>query len=264
MTRRTRFLRRRRAPVSGRIRGPRGFGQGIRNSRIPRGGTLPGKPFTESSSSVRTRVKICGITVPEDAGAAVEAGADAVGVVYYEPSPRCASIDEAEAIRSAVPAFVSLVLVTVDLDPGRHREWIAALAPDVLQFHGSEAPALCEQFALPYIKSLRMKDDIDIPACASRHAGARALLLDTYVPGVVGGTGRRFDWGRARQCEGRPVILAGGLDASTVGEAIRVARPFAVDVSTSLESRPGRKNPEALGAFMRAVRDADTRLDDRS
>ncbi|KAA3624380.1 MAG: phosphoribosylanthranilate isomerase [Proteobacteria bacterium] len=211
---------------------------------------------------MRTRVKICGITVAEDALAAVEAGADALGVVCYEPSPRCATLAQADAIRAAVPAFVSLVLVSVDLTPVRHREWIDALRPDVLQFHGSEAPALCEEFALPYIKSLRMKDDIDIPAFESRYSRARALLLDAYVPGVVGGTGRRFDWDRAGECRRLPVILAGGLDCGTVGEAIRTARPFAVDVSSSLESRPGRKDHDALAAFMRAVREVDAVIQD--
>lgn len=207
--------------------------------------------------NVRTRVKICGITRADDARAAVDAGADAVGVVFYEPSPRCARLAEAAAIRAAVPPFVSLVLVTVDLEEAAHRRWIDALAPDLLQFHGAEAPAWCERFALPYVKSLRMRGDVDVDAFEASHARARALLLDTFVPGVVGGTGRRFDWARAAARRRLPVILAGGLDVDTVAQAIAQVRPFAVDVSSSLESSPGIKDHGTLRTFMRAVRTAD-------
>lgn len=185
------------------------------------------------------------------------AGADAIGVIYYPPSPRCADPDLAPSIRRAVPAFVSLVLVTVDLEPARLRQWIAALQPDLLQFHGEEEPTLCEEFGLPYIKSLRMREEADIEAFSTRYASARAILLDAYVPGVVGGTGRRFDWSRAGECRDKPVVLAGGLDAETVAAAVRQARPYAVDVSSSLESRPGRKDHGAIERFMRAVRNMD-------
>ncbi len=206
---------------------------------------------------MRTRVKICGVTGPADARAAVAAGADAVGVVAYEPSPRTARIEDAPAIRDAVPAFVSLVLVTVDLEERLHGRWIEALAPDLLQFHGGEGPELCAQFGLPYIKSLRIRDNMDIAGYEARYPRARALLLDTWVPGIAGGTGRRFDWDLARQCRALPVILAGGLDASVVGEAIRRAKPYAVDVSSSLESAPGVKDHSLVHEFMRAVREAD-------
>jgi phosphoribosylanthranilate isomerase len=207
---------------------------------------------------LRTRVKICGITNPRDARAAVAVGADALGVVYFPPSPRCAALDRAAAIRESVPAFVSLVLVTVDLDRVLHQEWIDTLKPDMLQFHGGEGVALCEEFALPYIKSLRMRDDVDVESFAKRYPSARALLLDTFVPGVVGGTGKRFDWHRARECGRLPVILAGGLDSGTVADAIRDAAPYALDVSSSLESRPGRKDHSAMACFMNAVRAADS------
>jgi phosphoribosylanthranilate isomerase len=202
-------------------------------------------------------VKICGLTRAADASAAVDAGADAVGVVFYEPSPRSARLDDAPAIRDAVPAFVSLVLVTVDLEPATLRQWIGALEPDILQFHGDEPPALCEQFGLPYIKSVRMRDGVDIANVERRYSGARALLLDTFLPGVVGGTGRSFDWGLARECRAKPAILAGGLDATNVAEAMRQARPFAVDVSSGVESSPGIKDHEAIGQLMNAVRAAD-------
>lgn len=209
------------------------------------------------SHCTRTRVKICGVTRAEDARAAVAAGADAVGVVAYDPSPRTARIENARAIRDSVPAFVSLVLVTVDLDEARHRQWIEALAPDLLQFHGSEAPVLCDGFGLPYIKSLRMRDDVDIEAFEERYARARAVLLDTFVPGVVGGTGRRFDWRLAARCRKLPVVLAGGLEARAVAQALREASPYALDVSSSLEVRPGVKDHRLIAEFMQAVREAD-------
>ncbi len=208
---------------------------------------------------MRTRVKICGITRPEDAALAVSAGADAVGVIAFEPSPRCASLERAAEIRAAVPALVSLVLVTVDLDAAAHHRWIERLAPDLLQFHGSEDAALCDGFGLPYIKSLRMRDGIDADAYAARYPRARALLMDTYVPGVAGGTGASFDWRRARRAAGAPVILAGGLDPGNVGAAIETASPFAVDVSSSLESSPGVKCPRLVTEFLEAVRQADRR-----
>ncbi len=217
----------------------------------------PGRGAPTDVYNVRTRVKICGITSADDARLAVAAGADALGVVFFEPSPRSARLEDAAAIRAAVPPFVSLVLVTVDLEAPVHRRWIDALRPDVLQFHGDESPAWCEGFSLPYIKSLRMRDDVDIDAFQAAHADARAVLLDTFVPGVVGGTGRRFDWRRAATRRGTRVILAGGLDALTVADAIEQARPYAVDVSSSLEASPGVKDPLAIEAFMRAVRDAD-------
>lgn len=224
----------------------------------------PGRRAPTDVPHVRTRVKICGLTSADDARLAVDAGADALGVVYYEPSPRCARLDAAADIRAVVPAFVSLVLVTVDLDVSVHQRWIKALRPDILQFHGDETPAWCEQFGMPYIKSLRMRDGVDIDAFQADYAGACALLLDTFVPGIVGGTGRRFDWRRAAACRDMPVILAGGLDATTVATAVEQARPYAVDVSSSLESAPGTKDPLAIESFMRAIRAADDAAMDRA
>lgn len=206
---------------------------------------------------MRTRVKICGITRVEDARVAVAAGADALGVVYYPPSVRSAAIDDAAAIRASVPPFVSLVLVTVDLDEDTHRRWIEALRPDLLQFHGSESPDLCRRFGRPYIKSLRMRDDVDLDREEERYQDAGALLLDSYVPGVVGGTGQRFDWRRARRGPGLPVILAGGLDPGSVAGAIAQARPYAVDVSSALEASGGIKDHGRVHEFLAAVRAAD-------
>lgn len=213
---------------------------------------------------MRTRVKICGVTNAADARAAVDAGADAVGVIVYAPSPRCAAPDSAAAIRAAVPPFVSLVLVTVDLERDEQRRWIARLRPDLLQFHGDEPPGHCAAFGLPYVKSVRVRDGGDAGAAARRYAGAAAVLMDTYVEGVVGGTGRRFDWSLARRAGDKPLILAGGLTIDNVAEAIRVAAPYAVDVNSSLETRPGVKDHASMRAFVAAVeRGSAQRVADR-
>jgi len=206
---------------------------------------------------MRTRVKICGITRPEDAATAVAAGVDAVGVIFYPPSPRSADMNAAAAIRAVVPAFVDLVLVTVDLDLKQHQAWIHALEPDVLQFHGEEAPEYCERFGRPYIKTLRMRKGVDAARYSRSYASARGILMDTFVDGVVGGTGRKFDWSLSSQVKDKPVILAGGIAPDNVGEAISSAHPYAVDVSSSLESSPGVKQTERIWALLNAVRLAD-------
>ncbi len=210
---------------------------------------------------MRTRIKICGITRPEDALVAVEAGADAIGLIVYEPSPRCVTLEQAGLIRNVVPAFVSLVLVTVNLGENEHQRWIDTVNPDLLQFHGEEPPTLCERFRMPYIKSLRMRNHVDPNVFSRQYGGARAILMDTFVDGVVGGTGRQFDWTLARNCGSLPVVLAGGLKVGNVAEAIRVASPFALDVSSSLERSPGAKDHCLVRNFISAVRDADANRD---
>ena len=206
----------------------------------------------------RTRVKICGITNVEDARLAVRCGADAIGVIMYPPSPRCADIEAFAEIRRAVPAFVTLTLVSVDLDRETHNCWIKAGNPDILQFHGEESPEHASSFNLPYIKSLRMRDDVDIAEAERQYGDAKALLLDTYVAGTVGGTGKQFDWRQALKVQRLPVVLAGGLDATNIGSAIDAVQPFAVDVSSSLEAEPGIKNHQAMREFFDAVHTADS------
>ncbi|MEQ5802451.1 phosphoribosylanthranilate isomerase [Halomonas sp. H10-9-1] len=207
--------------------------------------------------SGRTRVKFCGLTRAEDVDAAVAAGADALGFVLWPGSKR--AIDEQRLVELAarVPAFVTRVGLFVDADPA----WVARCAPhlDLLQFHGDESPAACAASARPWIKALRMRDDLDLGAAAERYAGARALLLDAYRPGVPGGTGETFDWSRIPASLAKPVILAGGLSAANAAEAIAAVAPFALDVSGGIEAAPGCKDAQRMEAFMAAVRDGDRR-----
>ncbi|MCE8002423.1 phosphoribosylanthranilate isomerase [Billgrantia ethanolica] len=203
----------------------------------------------------RTRIKFCGLTREQDVADAVAAGADALGFVLWPGSKRC--VDEARlaALAARVPAFVTRVGLFVDQQP----ELIARCAEhlDLLQFHGDETPAFCAGFGRPWIKALRMRDDLDLHAAAEAYAGAQALLLDAYRPGVPGGTGETFDWSRIPANLAKPVILAGGLGPDNVAQAIERVRPFAVDVSGGVETAPGRKDCGLLAAFAAAVAQAD-------
>ncbi|WP_445005255.1 phosphoribosylanthranilate isomerase [Halomonas mongoliensis] len=205
----------------------------------------------------RTRVKLCGLTRPEDVDAAVAAGADALGFVLWPGSKR--AVDEAllAELAERVPAFVTRVGLFVDQDPALIERCATHL--DLLQFHGEEPPALCDGFRRPWIKALRMRDDLDLPAAAEAYRGARALLLDAYRPGVPGGTGETFDWSRIPAGLAKPVILAGGLNADNVAEAIATVAPFAVDVSGGVEAAPGIKDAERMAAFMAAAGEGDAR-----
>ncbi|MBB3188834.1 phosphoribosylanthranilate isomerase [Halomonas cerina] len=203
----------------------------------------------------RTRVKICGITRPEDVDAAVAAGADALGFVLWPGSKR--AIDEARLAQLAarVPAFVTRVGLFVDSDPALVARCAEHL--DLVQFHGEETAAFCAASPRPWIKALRMRDGLDLVAAAEAYHGAQALLLDAYRPGVPGGTGETFDWSRIPASLAKPVILAGGLTPANVAEAIGTVRPLAVDVSGGVEARFGVKDSARLRAFLRAVRAAD-------
>lgn len=205
---------------------------------------------------VRTRIKFCGLTCEQDITAAVAAGADALGFVLWPGSRRHVAAEELIALAAQVPAFVTRVGLFVDPEP----EFVRRVEPhlDLLQFHGDEAPAFCASFARPWIKALRMRDDLDLYAAAEAYAGAQALLLDAYRPGVPGGTGETFDWSRIPASLQKPVILAGGLTPDNVAHAIVRVRPFAVDVSGGVEAEPGRKCPRRLLAFSRAAADADS------
>lgn len=205
----------------------------------------------------RTRVKLCGLTRPEDVDAAVAAGADALGFVLWPGSKR--AVDEAllAELAERVPAFVTRVGLFVDQDPALIERCATHL--DLLQFHGEEPPAFCDGFRRPWIKALRMRDDLDLHAAAEAYRGARALLLDAYRPGVPGGTGETFDWSRIPAGLAKPVILAGGLNADNVAEAIATVAPFAVDVSGGVEAAPGIKDAERMAAFMAAAGEGDAR-----
>lgn len=205
----------------------------------------------------RTRLKICGITRPEDAQAAVGAGADAIGLVFYPDSPRAVTLEQARTVCAAVSALVTTVGLFVDADPGWVTEVGDELGLGLLQFHGAEEPAYCEAFSRPWMKALRVAADTDVAAEIDRFRSGSAVLLDTYKKGVPGGTGERFDWALVPAAPSIPVVLAGGLDADNVAEAIAMTRPYAVDVSGGVEEAPGIKSAERIGAFVDAVRRAD-------
>lgn len=200
------------------------------------------------------RSKICGITRIEDALAAAEAGADAIGLVFYPQSPRAVTIERARAIIAALPPFVTTVGLFVDASRCELGEILDAVPLDLLQFHGDESAADCEGHNRPYIKALRVKAGDDIAAQVDSYANASGILLDTFVAGVPGGTGQAFDWSLVPRGLKRPIILAGGLTAENVRDAIDQVRPYAVDVSGGVEAGKGIKDSEKIRAFMRAVK----------
>lgn len=206
----------------------------------------------------RTRIKICGVTRPQDAAAAVAAGADAVGVVLA-PSKREITLERAAEVLAGVPPFVARVGVFVDPGPEQVRRAVKALGLSVVQLHGDEAPDVCAASPAPVVKAFSVGPGFD-PACAGAYRGVvRALLVDASAAGMKGGTGATLDWhGLAGRVPAwAPVILAGGLCPSNVGEAIGAFRPFAVDVSSGVESSPGVKDCDRMNEFCAAVRAAD-------
>ncbi|ODS23983.1 N-(5'-phosphoribosyl)anthranilate isomerase [Candidatus Endobugula sertula] len=198
------------------------------------------------------RVKICGITTVDDAISAVNAGADAIGMVFYEPSPRYVSIAVAKQIANAVGPFVAIVGLFVNADRVWVEQVLEAVPLQVLQFHGDETAKYCGQFRWPYMKALRMKADLDIVAAIASYPDASAILLDTYRPGLPGGTGATFDWGRVPAPVERhlPIVVAGGLVPDNVQQAIKATQPYAVDVSGGVELSPGRKDPQKIKEFI--------------
>lgn len=205
----------------------------------------------------RTRVKICGITSVDMAQEAVKQGADAIGLVFYPPSPRCVSVQQAAEIVSSLPAFVTAVGLFVNEQADEIRNIVNETRINLLQFHGNECPDYCASFEYPYIKALRMSDDIDLFQQRSDYSGAQSLLLDTYRAGVPGGTGEAFDWDRIPEELAGEIILAGGLDADNITHAIQTVKPYAVDVSGGVESSKGVKSPEKIRQFMQGVKIAD-------
>jgi len=205
----------------------------------------------------RTRVKICGITRVEDALASVSAGADAIGLVFYPKSSRFLSIDQAIEIVQAVPAFVTVVGLFKDAQASEIEAVLKRVSLGLLQFHGDECPADCGAYAMPYIKAIGMLGNTNLPAYADTYADATGLLLDGHAVGEAGGTGQTFDWSMLPDGFNRPIILAGGLNPSNVAEAIRTTNPYAVDLSSGVESAPGIKDAKKIEALMQEVRRAD-------
>lgn len=197
----------------------------------------------------RTRLKICGITRPQDALAVVQAGADAIGLVFYAPSPRAVDIAMAQAVVAVVPAFVTVTALFVDPTADEVQKVLDSVRIDLIQFHGDEEDDFCSQFNRPYIKAIRVRQASDVVASCLRFPGALAVLLDSYKPGVPGGTGETFDWSLVPDELTKPIILAGGLTIANLASAIRQVRPFAVDVSGGVEADKGIKDPGKITAF---------------
>ena len=204
-----------------------------------------------------TRIKICGITRPEDALRAAELGADAIGLIFFAGSARHVTPTRALEVIARLPPFVTTVGLFVDAPRAEVDAVLSAVPLDLLQFHGDEAPAYCESFGRPYIKAIAAAPGVDLLQSAGFHARARALLVDAYVPGVAGGTGVQADWSAIPRNLPIPVVLAGGLHAGNVAEAIRTVQPWAVDVSSGVEQSRGIKDHNKMAAFVRGVRDAD-------
>lgn len=203
----------------------------------------------------KPRIKICGLTRPEDVQAAVDAGADAIGLVFYPPSPRYVDMEKAAVLTRAVPPFVTIVGLFVNADPEVVKETLAAVPIHMLQFHGDEDKGYCQQFARPYMKAARVKPGVDLVQYAAAFPTAQAVLLDAFVEGYGGG-GQIFDWTLIPPALSKPIVLSGGLDASNVGEAIIRVRPAAVDVSSGVEAAKGIKDADKIRAFVAAVRSA--------
>ena len=202
---------------------------------------------------MRTRVKICGITNRQDAIDAVRYGADAIGLVFYGPSPRAVTVRQAAEVVDGLPPFVTVVGLFVDASREEIAGVLTSVRIDLLQFHGTESAADCNGHGRPYIKAVRMREGLDLMAERARYGGASALLVDTYQPGTPGGTGTVFDWRLIPPALGGEVVLAGGLNADNVAQAVRQVRPYAVDVSGGVEREKGRKDAEKIAAFMRGV-----------
>ena len=196
------------------------------------------------------RVKICGITRLEDALHAVSAGADALGLVFYDKSPRHVSAPQAAAICAALPPFITRVGLFVDASADFVKSVLQTVPLDLLQFHGDETPAYCAQFGKPYLKAVRVQAATNLLKYAADFDAACGLLLDAYVPGVPGGTGEAFDWKLIPANFPKPVVLSGGLTPANVRGAVQQTRPWAVDVSSGVELSKGIKDPHQVAQFI--------------
>jgi phosphoribosylanthranilate isomerase len=213
--------------------------------------------FSGAGIGVRTRIKVCGITRLEDARMAAELGADAIGLVFYSPSPRGIDPEQARAIVTSMPPFVTAVGLFVDPAPEEVESVLRRCSLDLLQFHGDEPPDFCRDFGLPYIKALRVRAGVDLVQYLSPYQAARGWLLDAYHDRLYGGTGESFDWKLIPHDLARPVILSGGLTPANVGVAVRQIKPWAVDVSSGVESAKGVKDAAKIAAFIAGVKNED-------
>ncbi|RFC36562.1 MAG: phosphoribosylanthranilate isomerase [Candidatus Nitrotoga sp. LAW] len=201
-----------------------------------------------------TRIKICGITRVEDVLAAAHSGADALGLVFYDRSPRYVTLEQATGLAAAIPPFVTLVGLFVNPSAEAVQEILRQVPLDVLQFHGEEEPKFCAQFNRPYLKAVRVKYGVDLVQCAARYKDAQGLLLDAFIEGTHGGTGVSFDWALIPHNLPLPVVLSGGLHVNNVVDAIKQVRPWAVDVSSGVEAAKGIKDVAKIAAFINEVK----------
>ena len=204
-----------------------------------------------------TRIKICGITRPEDGLAAARAGADAIGLVFESSSPRFVGAEQALSVVRALPPFIKIVGLFVNAPVEQVRELMGRVPLDLLQFHGDEPADFCRIFLRPYLKAIPMREGIDVHSAVRDYPDAAAILLDTHHAQVAGGSGERFDWSRIPADLGKPLVLAGGLTPDNVGTAVRQVHPYAVDVSTGVEQSRGIKDARRIAAFVEAVRKSD-------
>ncbi len=205
----------------------------------------------------RTRIKICGITRESDALAAAFAGADAIGLVFYAPSPRALTIEAAQQVVAGLPPFISVVGLFVNAERALVEHACAALPLDLLQFHGAETEQYCRGFDRPYMKAIRVAPDTDVAMHVDSYGSASAILLDTWREGTPGGTGKTFDWDAVPETAGSRIVLAGGLTPENVGTAIAQTSVYGVDVSGGVESAPGQKSSEKIRAFIHSVQRVD-------
>jgi len=206
---------------------------------------------------MRTRIKICGFTQVDDAVAAAHLGVDAIGLVFYPPSPRNVDIEQAIEIVKALPAFVSVVALFVDEQESKIRQVLSEVAIDCIQFHGDESPEACRLYKKPFMKAIRMKAELDVKQLASQYHDAAAILLDAYHPGIKGGSGRQFDWNLIPDDCSLPVILAGGLQVDNAKQAVQAVKPYALDVSSGVESSKGVKDVAKMAAFIQEIKEGD-------
>lgn len=209
--------------------------------------------------NTRTRIKICGLTRDSDVHAAVEAGADAIGLVFYERSPRYVSLERAKALARLLPPFVTPVGLFVNAAPKAIAEAASAIPNLLLQFHGDETPQQCGQSGRPYLRAARITPGFDLLDFAHQFSDAQAVLLDAFVDGYGGG-GKVFDWSLIPKNVRSPVVLSGGLHAGNVIDGMLQVRPWAVDVSSGVEAAKGLKDPDLIRQFCAAVREADARI----
>lgn len=206
---------------------------------------------------MRTRVKICGITRPEDAVCAAQLGADAIGLVFFPRSPRAVDVPRAVEIAASLPPFVTVVGLFVDAPDSQVEAVLSEVPVSLLQFHGRESAAYCRRFGRPYVKAFAMDGETDVQQRAAAYPDAAGFLLDAYAKGLAGGTGTTFDWSRIPSGLDQPIILAGGLVPENIGHAIQVVHPYGVDVSSGVESAKGLKDAQRMDAFLREVHRVD-------